>query len=430
MLNTNHDVDELIRTNTEVEVPDEVQERLRGRLVEFRRRVEQRPPSRLRMLLNSLVRPGSYRVPAMAAAVLVVVVAGLVLIPQSSNSGRVYAAAVAEMKAAQSLHYTVVLAPFTELDFSYVAPAQRRINCSWGIEIRSDGSGKELVLMHATKNYVVANKPAEDLAGTDFVEQWKSLPQTAEKFLGEQSKGSKRLLGYRVRLASPANDVHQANALDLWVDATTGNPDHAEVEIQEPGKPLYRMLVKDIRVNAEIDPSLFAMNAPAGYTPLIASGSENHSNPANQWLDKLRPEIKQSEAMTAVVLPMKGPYLQTRTAVQAVESYLRKVGVTPDGSAFGRFESEQHWDAGYPVPAGTRAEAPFATITMPATLVASAEVKGSWGQHSQERWAAFFKNVIEQGYVPAGPATEIWSGDEGRADSQSTEMRMAVRKAD
>ena len=66
---------------------------------------------------------------------------------------------------------------------------------------------------------------------------------------------------------------------------------------------------------------------------------------------------------------------------------------------------------------------------MPATTVVSATVSGAWGQDSDGRWAAFLKWVIEQGYQPAGPAMEIWTGEDAKPATQSTEMQMPVTKA-
>jgi effector-binding domain-containing protein len=134
--------------------------------------------------------------------------------------------------------------------------------------------------------------------------------------------------------------------------------------------------------------------------------------------------------MTAVIIRMKGPYVQTSAAVEAVRSCLRELGVAPAGPPFGRFGSEQDWDAGYPVPSGTHVRAPFETVTLPATTVASAIVPGPWGQDSDSRWAAFLKWVVEHGYAPAGPPMEFWSGVDARQSMQSTEMRLAVRKAE
>ena len=134
-------------------------------------------------------------------------------------------------------------------------------------------------------------------------------------------------------------------------------------------------------------------------------------------------------AMTAVVMPMRGPFAQTQSALQTVESYLKAHGVTPVGRPFGHYGSEQHWDAGYPVPPGTRVEAPFELVSLPAGLAASVVVNGPWGNDFYGRWAAFLKSVVEQGYVPAGQPMAIWSGEQAMEKSQSTEMRIPVTKA-
>ena len=70
MPDTNHELDEIIQRSTQVEVPTVVAERLHRRLSDFRERIEQRPPSRLRALADSLIHPASFRVPLMTAALL------------------------------------------------------------------------------------------------------------------------------------------------------------------------------------------------------------------------------------------------------------------------------------------------------------------------------------------------------------------------
>jgi hypothetical protein len=225
-------------------------------------------------------------------------------------------------------------------------------------------------------------------------------------------------------------------SLDLWLDADSGNPDHVDITTAEPGKPRYQMHIKDIQVDAEIDPAIFDMSPPEGYAEIAGSravitgprvGQKPREN--RTGLAGFRPEIKQLASETAVVVPMKGSYLQAGTAVDAVASHLRRVAVTPTGPPFGRFVSEQHWDAGYPVPPGTPVEPPFALVTLPAGPVSSVVVQGPWGQDSTDRWTRLFTWIIEQGYTPVGPPIEIWSGDEHRPEAQVTEMQIAVTKA-
>jgi len=411
------DMDELLRRATRVEVPAGVEDRLRGRLMEFRTRVEHRPPNH---------RP-ALRVMAMAAALLAAVAAGLVLIPRQSSASRVYAAAAAQLRSSQSLEYTIVLnaTPYVAVDFSFLAPAYRRINCSWGIEVRSDGTtGKQIALFHATRNYVAeVGKQIE--SSDDFLEQLKSLPQAADEVLGEQRAGDKTLIGYRLHKAPPNTGIQGLTAFDIWVDAATREAHHVDITIQEEGKPTHQMHIQNIRSGAQIDRSLFDLTPPAGYTAIVKPGPTDSTQ--KTWA--LRPEINPTSTVVAVVVPMTGSYLQTSAALQQVEAYLKRRGVTPAGPPLGRFWSEQHWETGYPVPPGTQAEAPFQVVSLPPGLAASVVVKAPWAKYSDGRWGALLKSVIEQGYQPAGPAMEIWSGEDARESTQSTEMRMPVTKA-
>jgi hypothetical protein len=344
----------------------------------------------------------------------------------------VFAAAAAQLRGSQSLAYTIVLnaAPYVGVDFSYLSPGYRRIDCSWGIEIRTDGvSGRQIVLMHAARTYLLeGGKQVENQANIeDFVEQFRSLPQKADEVLGERLTGGKKLIGYRLRNA-PNGSIPGLKSLDIWIDLGRGEADHVDITVQEQGKPAHQMHIQNIRVGAEVNRALFDLTPPAGYTPFpVPGGGERDSaSGSSQSVPVLQARVALGAPMTAVVMPMHGPYAQTRAALQTVESYLNTLNVIPVGPPFGRYESEQNWDVGYPVPPGTEVEAPFKPIALPGTLTASAVVNGGWGQGSDPRWAAFLRSVVEQGYAPAGPAMEIWSGEDAQPGSQSTEMRMPV----
>ena len=425
-MHDSNDVDELIRRRTQMEVPAEVEDRLRGRLAQFRTRVEQRPPSRFKMLAYSLMRPPVLRVAALTATVLVVAAVGLVLIPRQAGGARAYAAAAAHLRSARSLEYTVVLntEPYVAIDFSFLAPAYRRLNCSWGFEVRGDGTtGKQIVLFHGTRTYLTEG--GKQVEPADLAEQLRSLPQTADEVLGERWTGGKKLVGYRLSKAPPNGSIPGLKALDVWIDSGTGEADHVDITVQEQGKPVHQMAIQNIRVNREVSRSQFDLTPPAGSAPIgIPNGKPQSPN-----TPVLQAEIKQVDAQVAVVVPMQGSYLQTPAALQSVEEYLKKAGVTPAGPPMGRFWSEQHWEAGYPVPPGTQVEAPFQLVSLPVGLAASVVVKGPWAKDSEQRWAAFFKSAIEQGYLPAGPSMEIWTGEDGQPGTQSTEMRMPVAKA-
>ncbi len=434
--NNNADMDDLIRRSTHVEIPAEVEDRLRHRLMEFRTKVATQQPSRLWALLDSLLYLPAVRVTAMAAVLVVAVAVGLVLIPTQSRASQVFAAAAAQLRNSQSLEYTIVLnaTPYVGVDLSFLAPAYRRINCSWGIEVRTDGAtGKQIVLMHATRSYLTeGGKQVESQANTeDFAAQLRSLPQKADEVIGERWSNGKKLLGYRLRTAPPNGSIPGLKQLDIWINAETREADHADITVQEQGKAEHQMHIQNIRVGAAVQRSLFDLTPPAGYTPIALPGGEPRANVPGLFGTPmtLQARIGRGKALTAVVVPMQGSYAQTPAALQAVESYLKAVNVAPAGPPFGRFESEQNWEAGYPVPPGTQVKAPFKLLALPATLAASAVVHDVWAKDSTARWAAFLKSIVEQGFVPAGPAMETWSGKDAKQETQSTEMRMPVKKA-
>jgi hypothetical protein len=411
-----HEVDDLIRKSTQVDIPPEVEGRLRGRLAEFRARLDERPAGPF--FLNW----APMRLVAIAACLVVVLAAALLWAPRGSRAGQLFTAAAAQLRTSQSVAYTFVFneEPYVGVDFAFLAPAHSRVNCSWGIEIRADGTAhKEVILLHSSRSYLVETKPTSTLADAgDVVEQLRSLPSQAEATLGEQTVGGRRLYGYRVAASTLAATFPGVKRFDLWINAESGAVDHAAITVQEKGKPEHQMYIRNIRVDAKLDPAQFDLTPPQGYSPFAQAAAQ-----------QLQVEIVHEAATDAAVVAMSGPYTQAAGALQQVEAYLRSQGTVPAGLPFGRFWSVDRWEAGYPVPAGTRVDAPFTRISLPAGLTATATLKGPWGADSDARWSAFLKAVFAQGYAPNGPATEIWLGQDGKPGAQVTRMRMSVAKA-
>ena len=299
-----------------------------------------------------------------------------------TDGGRVYAAAVSRLATARSVQYTMEIAPFVSVEFSHLAPAHERIKMSWGIEIRADGSGTQLVLLHASRQYVREQKGSGSLARTaDLIEQLTSLPRTADSMLGERTVGGKRFVGYRV-MGTRMPGEHGVESLDLWLDAASGTLDHVDLTPAGAGASGYQMHIRDIRVDADVDPALFDMTPPAGYSDArSAAAAERSDAEPSTDLASLQPQITQANQQSAIVIPMSGSYLQaSAAAANVVASTCEQRGIVPTGPAFGRFESESHWEVGYPVPPGTTTESPFEVITLPGGPVASLVVKGPWGQ--------------------------------------------------
>ncbi len=268
------EIDELIRSRMNAELPADVEDRLRRRLVEFRTKVEQRPPSRLRAFAYSLVAPPAWRVTVMTAGLLMAVAMGLVLVPRDSRAGEMFAVAAAQLRNSQSLAYTIVLneQPYVAVDFSYLAPGYRRINCSWGIEVRTDGTtGKQIVLMHGVHVYLnETGKTVESQSNIDdFSAQLRSLPNQADNVLGEHWTGQQKLMGYRLSKAPPNGSIPGLKALDIWIDSATREVHHVDISVQEPGKPEHQIHIRNILVGQAVDRSLFDLTPPAGYSAIV-----------------------------------------------------------------------------------------------------------------------------------------------------------------
>lgn len=140
-------------------------------------------------------------------------------------------------------------------------------------------------------------------------------------------------------------------------------------------------------------------------------------------------QVKTSEPMHAVVLPMKGSYMQHPDAFGKLAGYLSGKGITPGAPAFGRYFSDPSvgeanfvWEVGFPIAAGVSVEAPFEIKELPAVLCAThvhrgpiEELGAAWG--SLAEWA------IRNGYQPGVPAVQRFSGD-----MSEVEMLMPVKK--
>ena len=172
--------------------------------------------------------------------------------------------------------------------------------------------------------------------------------------------------------------------------------------------------------------ALAALSASAGAQQPPAPAAPPAAPPAKPAFEV---QMKTSEPVHAVVLPMKGSYLQHPDAFGKLVGYLSGKGITPSGPAFGRYFSDPSvgeanlvWEVGFPIAAGVAVEAPYEIMDLPAVLCAThvhrgpiEELGAAWGSLAQ--WA------IGNGYQPIVPAVQRFSGD-----MSEVEMLMPVKK--
>jgi effector-binding domain-containing protein len=143
-------------------------------------------------------------------------------------------------------------------------------------------------------------------------------------------------------------------------------------------------------------------------------------------------QVVKLEPVHAVMLPMKGSYMQHPDGFARLGGYLASRGVTPSGPAIGCYFSDPSvgeanlvWEIGFPVAVGVTVEAPFEIKDLPATLAAvhvhrgpMEEIGTAWGDLVQ--WA------MSNGYTPAIPAMQVFKG--GMSATTEVELRLPVTK--
>jgi hypothetical protein len=242
----------------QVDIPEDMETQMTVQLAQFRTAIGKEHPSRRERRFGRFA----------LAGIIVAACLALVFFLPKLDSGSPYAAAAAQLRQAQSLQYTFELAPGASIEFTQLKPKYFSARMSWGMEVRSDGSGRKLLLIHTMHKYAF-----EKAAPGEFADQMKmltmlrELPAKASDIIGKRKAGAHNLIGYRIggSAVAGASDLKE---LDVWVDEETRSPDRADFVFQVPGKPLYEMHVQNIRADATIDPAMFSLTPPAGYTAL------------------------------------------------------------------------------------------------------------------------------------------------------------------
>jgi len=143
-------------------------------------------------------------------------------------------------------------------------------------------------------------------------------------------------------------------------------------------------------------------------------------------------QVTSVEAVHAVVLPMKGSYMQHPDAFARLGTFLSGHGVTPSGPPFGLYFSDPSvgeanlvWEIGFPIPAGVKVEAPFELRDLPASSYAVHVHRGPM-EELGPAWASLIQWVMGNGYMPVPPAMQVFKGD--LATAAEVEMRIGVQK--
>jgi effector-binding domain-containing protein len=175
-----------------------------------------------------------------------------------------------------------------------------------------------------------------------------------------------------------------------------------------------------------------APKAPAQTTPAAQPAQPAQPVPPAP-ATKAAPETKvvTTEAIHALVLPMKGSYMQHQAAFERLGGFLAQKGVMPSSAPFGRYLNDASvgddnllWEVGFPVAATVAAEAPFEVKDIPGELTAVRVHRGPY-EELATAWPDLVAWVGTNGYQAAGPPLQFFRGD---PFAPEVEMRLPVKK--
>lgn len=186
-------------------------------------------------------------------------------------------------------------------------------------------------------------------------------------------------------------------------------------------------------IGAALLVSSLAAAAASAQTPPPAAQPAAPAQPSAPAQPQFTVEVVTIPTVHALVLPMKGSYMQHPDAMQRLWSFISARALKPDGPMFGRYYSDPSvgeenlvWEVGVPVPAGTTAEAPFQVKEIPGSLTAVHVHTGTM-EEIGTAWGTLVQWAMTNGYQPLMPAMQLFTGDM-MAGTGQVEMRLPVLK--
>jgi DNA gyrase inhibitor GyrI len=148
--------------------------------------------------------------------------------------------------------------------------------------------------------------------------------------------------------------------------------------------------------------------------------------------------VKTVEPMLALVVPMKGSYLQHEAAFGQLFGALGTLGVAPAGPPFGRYfddadqvaEADLRWELGFPISAKAEVAAPFEVKEIPGGLMAVVVQEGPYEASVQGAFATAMGWLPTSGYQVVDAPMAFFLGDMMSGTDVRAEVRLPVEKVE
>lgn len=275
MTNPNENTDPIetaIQGGGEREVPPEIMNRGRRHLAALREKMEANPrPARVSLAEMLAIH---WRGALACATPLAVLLLAAVLFwgGNQKGGGAAYAAVARQIRQAQTMNYTQIVSmsamrktfpsmPDMKWEVSYKEPGVMRMDASQGTIVIQDFTQKKLLILNtAARTAIVQDltnaSPDQVQQQSALIEHLRSLPERASADLGTKYLGQRIVQGFRVN--------ENGAIMDVWIDARSR--ELVQIDTRMANDTEMQGTMTNFRFNVPLDPALFSMEIPAGYT--------------------------------------------------------------------------------------------------------------------------------------------------------------------
>jgi outer membrane lipoprotein-sorting protein len=228
----------------------------------------------------------------LVAAAAVLAALGLAVGRYGLGGGVAFADVAAHFRQARTLFFRLTVTaearPAVTMKYTLAAPSSLRLRTGGPADAvltfdltRSEG----LVLLPGTKQAIKLTSadglPDGAAPVAEMIRSLREFAQDSVDDLGPRAIDGKPAVGFRVR--------RQGQAFDVWADPKTRAPVRVEATLTLLGQSAKAVL-DEFAFDGELDPALFSLVPPAGYT-VVAAGNVEIKEPGEQDLVYLLREI-------------------------------------------------------------------------------------------------------------------------------------------
>ena len=229
-----------------------------------------------------------------AAAVIIITVFVGIHYFSGSIENVAFADVMQNIQNARTLTYRSVITPADQdpqvVKTTVIEPHLMRVELPDGkVWILDHGQGKGLILDSKNKQAVMSSTPQKTLGLYDTFRDFRNNPDFSVSQIGQRTIDGVQTVGFQL---TRGNDE---NVRIVWANPQTSLPIRIEQTVKDENGRVIKSVTTNIVFDAELDQSLFRLNAPEGYTHRVVDGPHERSI-------KLTKRMKSASNMKQILL--------------------------------------------------------------------------------------------------------------------------------